>query len=159
MVLVQTSLFSGAAEQWADALHSWLGITDQHIHIVHTSADCRFRARHPKFVITSYNFLGKLKEDIETRDYRIVVVDESHYIKDWKVCSGVMSSICPFSTRLIVLMQRLLLWMTVWALQQIQAPVCISCMTDGSMNPVTGLSLQDAMFTSLGVAFHGISSA
>ena len=91
MVLVQTSLFSGAAEQWADALHSWLGITDQHIHIVHTSADCRFRARHPKFVITSYNFLGKLKEDIETRDYRIVVVDESHYIKDWKVCSGVMS--------------------------------------------------------------------
>ena len=73
------------AEQWADALHSWLGITDQHIHIVHTSADCRFRALQPKFVITSYNFLGKLKEDIETRDYRIVVVDESHYIKDWKV--------------------------------------------------------------------------
>ena len=72
-------------EQWADALHSWLGITDQHIHIVHTSSDCRFKARQPKFVITSYNFLGKLKEDIETRDYRIVVVDESHYIKDWKV--------------------------------------------------------------------------
>ncbi|KAK9861300.1 hypothetical protein WJX84_009020 [Apatococcus fuscideae] len=75
---------SSLREQWADALHSWLGITDQHIHIVHTSGDCRFRARQPKFVITSYNFLGKLKEDIETRDYRIVVVDESHYIKDWK---------------------------------------------------------------------------
>ncbi len=52
---------SSLREQWADALHKWLGVTEDRVHIVNTGKDA---ANVPKngidFLIVSYNFLDKM---------------------------------------------------------------------------------------------------
>lgn len=52
---------SSLREQWADALHKWLGVTEDRVHIVNTGKDA---ANVPEngidFLIVSYNFLDKM---------------------------------------------------------------------------------------------------
>jgi len=52
---------SSLREQWADALHKWLGVTEDRVHIVNTRKDA---AHVPEngidFLIVSYNFLDKM---------------------------------------------------------------------------------------------------
>jgi len=52
---------SSLREQWADALHRWLGVTEDRVHIVNTRKDA---ANVPEngidFLIVSYNFLDKM---------------------------------------------------------------------------------------------------
>ena len=54
---------SSLREQWADALHRWLGVVEDRIYVVHTGKDAANvpRDRHAlDFVIISYNFLDKM---------------------------------------------------------------------------------------------------
>ena len=49
------------AEQWADALHRWLGVTEDHVHVVHSSKDAqRVPQKGLQFLIVSYNFVPKM---------------------------------------------------------------------------------------------------
>jgi len=79
---------SSLREQWADALHRWLGVTEDRIHVVHSGKDvatvpsnssgggCRLQ-----FLIVSYNFVPKMEAVLQ--DFTgCVVLDEAHYIKD-----------------------------------------------------------------------------
>ena len=71
---------SSLREQWADALHKWLGVTEDRVHIVHNGKDAAaVPAAGLDFLIVSYNFLDRM--DLAGR-YGVVIVDESHYIKD-----------------------------------------------------------------------------
>eukprot|EP00884_Botryococcus_braunii_P013391 jgi/Botrbrau1/22052/Bobra.0024s0062.1 len=78
---------SSLREQWADALHEWLGITEDKFFIVRTGRDAHVLKlqRFPyNFLIISYDFVSKFKEDLEAMAFRLVVLDESHYIKSSK---------------------------------------------------------------------------
>lgn len=74
---------SSLREQWADALHRWLGVTEHRVVIINSKADTvrlqgRLEDNSFDFLIISYNFLDKMDLD----GYKLIVVDESHYIKD-----------------------------------------------------------------------------
>jgi SNF2-related domain len=60
---------SSLREQWADALHKWLGVTEDRVHIVNTGKDA---AAVPKngidFLIVSYNFLDKMVSERKLLD-------------------------------------------------------------------------------------------
>lgn len=73
------------AEQWADALHQWLGITDDCVHMVTKGKDCQLEGKKFQFLITSYNFVSKLKEQLQTLAAKVMVLDEAHSIKASKV--------------------------------------------------------------------------
>ena len=73
------------AEQWADALHQWLGITDDCVHIVTKGKDCQLEGKDFQFLITSYNFVTKLKEQLQILAPKVMVLDEAHSIKASKV--------------------------------------------------------------------------
>ncbi|KAK9812924.1 hypothetical protein WJX72_005876 [[Myrmecia] bisecta] len=75
---------SSLREQWADALHQWLGITDEKIRIIYSGKDCELSLRGIHFLILSYNFVGKMKAQLTQLAFKVVVLDESHYIKDQK---------------------------------------------------------------------------
>ncbi|GAB4813670.1 hypothetical protein N2152v2_000716 [Parachlorella kessleri] len=71
---------SSLREQWADALHRWLGVTEDHVHVVHSNKDAqRVPQKGLQFLIVSYNFVPKM--GLEGK-YKMVILDESHYIKD-----------------------------------------------------------------------------
>lgn len=53
-------LIQHPAEQWADALHRWLGITDDYIHVVHSGKDAAKIPPRIHFLIASYNFVPKM---------------------------------------------------------------------------------------------------
>ena len=75
-----THLMSECVEQWADALHDWLHITESRFLIVNNGKDADL-AKHifcaPKasrdFLILSYSFVGKLKDVISSQQFKIVV--------------------------------------------------------------------------------------
>lgn len=70
---------SSLREQWADALHRWLGITEDRVHIVHSGRDAAAVPTHLDFLVVSYSFLDKMEL---AGKYQFAIVDESHYIKD-----------------------------------------------------------------------------
>ena len=53
--------FCPRAEQWADAVHRWLGVTEDRVQIVHSNKDAE-APRPPglQFLIISYNFVPKM---------------------------------------------------------------------------------------------------
>ena len=51
-----------SAEQWADALHRWLGITEERVHVVHSHKDAERWPPACKFLIVSYNFVPKMSK-------------------------------------------------------------------------------------------------
>jgi len=73
------------AEQWADALHQWLGITDDCVHMVAKGKDCQLEGKKFQFLITSYNFVPKLKDQLQELAPQVMVLDEAHSIKASKV--------------------------------------------------------------------------
>eukprot|EP00873_Tetraselmis_striata_P038625 jgi/Tetstr1/458889/TSEL_004396.t1 len=73
---------SSLREQWADALHRWLGITDARIHIVYEKKDIDMGSRAFEFLIISYDYVVKMEKELTRRKFRVVVCDESHYIKN-----------------------------------------------------------------------------
>uniref|UniRef100_A0A061SCW0 SWI/SNF-related matrix-associated actin-dependent regulator of chromatin subfamily A-like protein 1 n=1 Tax=Tetraselmis sp. GSL018 TaxID=582737 RepID=A0A061SCW0_9CHLO len=75
---------SSLREQWADALNRWLGITDDDIHIVYEKKDTAISGTSFQFLIISYDYVSKMKEDLERRRFQVIVCDESHYIKNHK---------------------------------------------------------------------------
>ena len=68
------------AEQWADALHDWLHITEKRFLIVNTGKDadlakhifCGHKATRD-FLIISYTFLSRLKDVIADQKFKLVV--------------------------------------------------------------------------------------
>ena len=75
-----------SAEQWADALHQWLGITDEHVHMVTKGKHCRnLEGKKFQFIITSYNFMKDLRGPLETIVApQVMILDEAHMIKGSK---------------------------------------------------------------------------
>lgn len=76
---------SSLREQWADALHRWLGVTEDRIHVVHSGKDVATvpssSGSRLQFLIVSYNFVPKMEAVLQ--DFTgCVVLDEAHYIKD-----------------------------------------------------------------------------
>ena len=51
-----------SAEQWADALLEWLGLTEERMHIVTRNADADLAGRRFDCLIASYNYLGQLAD-------------------------------------------------------------------------------------------------
>ena len=86
------------AEQWADALHQWLGITDDCVHMVTKGKDCQLEGKKFQFLITSYNFVPKLKDQLQELGPQVMVLDEAHSIKASKVPQAQSSSaVCMFA--------------------------------------------------------------
>ncbi len=50
------------AEQWADALVEWLGVTEERVHVTNTKRDADLTGRRFDCLIASYNFLGDLTD-------------------------------------------------------------------------------------------------
>lgn len=70
------------AEQWADALHQWLRITESRMFIVNAGKDLKVveglfnpgsTKRSRDFLILSYSFVGKLKDFFERMCFQFVV--------------------------------------------------------------------------------------
>lgn len=58
---------SSLREQWADALHRWLGVVEDRIYVVHSGKDALNVPQDRRaldFVIISYNFLDKMVRDM-----------------------------------------------------------------------------------------------
>lgn len=59
------------AEQWADALHRWLGFTESDFHIVYDKKDANFVRKNVKFLIISYDWVPKLKMELERKAFQV----------------------------------------------------------------------------------------
>ena len=72
---------SSLRESWSVAIQEWLGVSEGKIRVVHTGKDAEATAFGTfDFLIISYGFLDKIKD---AEMFNIVVVDESHCLKDW----------------------------------------------------------------------------
>ena len=69
------------AEQWADALHQWLGVTDRRMFILNAGKDLDLVGRifaaggraSRDFLILSYNLVSKAKEVLTEAAFKFVV--------------------------------------------------------------------------------------
>ena len=76
---------SSLREAWADALGEWLGVRSDRVVVIHSGKDgacVGVPAPTYDFVITSYGLVGKLGDRLAAARFRVVVLDESHYIKE-----------------------------------------------------------------------------
>lgn len=64
----------------------WLGVTEDQVHVTNSKRDTDLTGRQFSCLIASYNFLGQLERHDKDLDFKIVVMDEAHYIKNKKVC-------------------------------------------------------------------------
>lgn len=76
-------------DTWADAAHQWLGCVDTEIHVVWKDSDMIDAQRQRKqVVIVSYDLMPKAACKAVCaveKWFKVVVCDESHYIKNSKV--------------------------------------------------------------------------
>jgi replicative superfamily II helicase len=84
----------GHAEQWADALVEWLGMTEDQMHVTNSKRDADLTGRRFSCLIASYNFLGSLERHDGDLDFKVVVMDEAHYIKNKKVRCRFLLTVC-----------------------------------------------------------------
>ena len=79
---------SSLREAWADALGEWLGIRGSRVLVATSAKEGEAIAPGPcaphDFVIVSYGLVGKLKPKLEAARFGLVILDESHYVKDAK---------------------------------------------------------------------------
>lgn len=68
-----------------DALVEWLGITESHVHVTNCKKDTDLAGRRFDCLIASYNFLGELAALNQDLTFKVVIMDEAHYIKNKKV--------------------------------------------------------------------------
>lgn len=72
---------SSLRESWNLAIQEWLGVPEKNIRVVHTGKDAEGTVFGSfQFLVISYGFLDKIKD---SGMFNIVVVDESHALKDW----------------------------------------------------------------------------
>ena len=72
---------SSLRESWNVAIQEWLGVPEKKIRVVHTGKDAEGTVFGTfQFLVISYGFLDKIKD---SGMFNIVVVDESHALKDW----------------------------------------------------------------------------
>ena len=55
------------------------------MHMVSKGKDCQLDGKNFQFLITSYNFMPKLKDQLQTLAPQVIVLDEAHSIKASKV--------------------------------------------------------------------------
>jgi len=77
LILVPTSL----REAWRNALQSWLNVDDRDIACVGATNEAK-KLDGSTYDIVPYSLVVKLKERLAAKRYRVVVCDESHFIKD-----------------------------------------------------------------------------
>lgn len=79
---------SSLREAWADALGEWLGIRGSRVLVATSAREGEAIAPGPcapyDFVIVSYGLVGKLRSKLEAARFGLVILDESHYVKDAK---------------------------------------------------------------------------
>ena len=79
---------SSLREAWAAALGEWLGARADRVVVINSAKEGAglgaAAAPTYDFVIVSYALISKLKAPLERARFRVVVLDESHYIKDGK---------------------------------------------------------------------------
>ena len=79
---------SSLREAWADALGEWLGIRGSRVLLATTAREGEAIAPGPcaphDFVIVSYGLVGKLRARLTAARFGLVILDESHYVKDGK---------------------------------------------------------------------------
>ena len=68
--------------QWAEAIHEWLRVTENHVSIVTTGKDTK--SLDNRFVIMSYDFVPKMCHLIKEKKFQMIICDEAHYIKNHK---------------------------------------------------------------------------
>ena len=73
---------SSLRESWSVAIQEWLEVPERKIRVVHTGKDAEATTFGTsfQFLVISYGFLEKIKD---AGMFNIVVVDESHCLKDW----------------------------------------------------------------------------
>ncbi len=73
---------SSLRESWSVAIQEWLEVPERKIRVVHTGKDAEATTFGTsfQFLVISYGFLEKIKD---AAMFNIVVVDESHCLKDW----------------------------------------------------------------------------
>lgn len=77
LILVPTSL----REAWRNALQSWLDVDDCDIACVGATNEAK-KLDGSTYDIVPYSLVVKLKERLAAKRYRVIVCDESHFIKD-----------------------------------------------------------------------------
>ena len=77
LILVPTSL----REAWRNALQSWLDVDDRDIACVGATNEAK-KLDGSTYDIVPYSLVVKLKERLAAKRYRVIVCDESHFIKD-----------------------------------------------------------------------------
>ena len=77
LILVPTSL----REAWRNALQSWLNVDDCDIACVGATNEAK-KLDGSTYDIVPYSLVVKLKERLAAKRYRVIVCDESHFIKD-----------------------------------------------------------------------------
>ncbi|KXZ48890.1 hypothetical protein GPECTOR_24g179 [Gonium pectorale] len=82
LVVVPKSL----RDAWADALFAWLKLTDSEVFVIHNvkDADQLGPSFKPKVVVVSYDSLMRCPAKLRAMKFRVVVLDEAHYIKNSK---------------------------------------------------------------------------
>ena len=72
---------SSLRESWSAAIQEWLGVPEKRVRVVHSGKDAEGTVFGTfQFLVISYGFLDKIKD---SGMFNIVVVDESHALKDW----------------------------------------------------------------------------
>ncbi len=84
---VSHSCTASRREPWAAALHQWLHLTEDKVHIVWKGKDCEgLGDMKVSVIIVSYELLDRFMEHWGgRRSPQVVVLDESHFIKNTQV--------------------------------------------------------------------------
>ena len=78
LILVPTSL----REAWRNALQSWLDADDGDIAVVGAANEAKKLDEGRMYNIVPYSLCVKLKDRLRERRYKVIVADESHFLKD-----------------------------------------------------------------------------
>jgi SWI/SNF-related matrix-associated actin-dependent regulator 1 of chromatin subfamily A len=72
---------SSLRESWSTAIQEWLKVPERKIRVIHTGKDAEQTVFGMfDFLVISYGFLDKIRD---AQLFNIIVVDESHSLKDW----------------------------------------------------------------------------
>ena len=80
---------SSLREAWAEALGEWLGVRGSRVLVANSAKEGAAIVPYGPcapydFVIVSYGLVGKLRPRLEAARFGLVILDESHYVKDAK---------------------------------------------------------------------------
>ena len=95
---------SSLRNTWADSIVQWLPDVDPgRINVIYTAADIHFDYK-PDVIIVSYAMAPKLKNDLLKSNFKVVILDESHFVKTGKaIRTQAVQEIVRSTTRLLLL--------------------------------------------------------